>query len=177
MAQFETSAQGHYDTPPSGDFVRYVDSLLAQQAQWMSVGHSVQDVGSKPVHSIRAGKTTAISPPAVALPNAVVTKTAQPSDKTNKVETMLERIRELEQRRHTQEKGLSTTTAPVAVAQRAKGTGFQLDESRLLQPEKSSGFSWVMVGLGSVLGMIFPPLGVLMLLNLWRKRFSSNAKK
>ena len=146
-----------YDTPPGGDFARYVDQLLAKQS-----------VAAQPMMPTKA------VPPVVGRPNiGSVQKLPAAGAVVSKADELLERIRQLETRKGTAP-GKTAPASPMQ-AERTAGSIFA-PASTTATATKTSGLQTLGWATAAVLGVIFPPLGAVMLLGLLKKAFSNKAK-
>ncbi len=154
-----TAASALYDTPPHGDFVRYVDDLLAAQA------------GGVVLHQYT------VAPGLVRKPQIAVAKT-QPAGKpvasgaAQQAEALLDRIRQLEARRKAGAADAGKPEGSPAGANRP----FTIDESKLSTPTAPNGLKLLGFAIMGVLGFIFPPLGIVMLIAVAKKWFNKHAK-
>ncbi len=163
MARHDFATDSIYQTPPGGDFVRYVEGLLARQ----SLGHVHQTASQMGSASARIaakaskGQAKTVSP--------VSSGRGQKATAPTAADALLERIRQLEGKRQG-----STARADKAeeifspVASTATGkqpAGQQASVFKLI--------GWVVMAL---IGVAFPPLGLVMLVGVIKKAMD-NAKK
>ncbi|MEG0922531.1 MAG: hypothetical protein RSD57_07185 [Comamonas sp.] len=156
IANLNTAASALYDTPPHGDFVRYVDKLMEMQAAGV-VLHA---------HTTAPGMVQKAA--AAAKPVAASDKPAS-QGVIHKADELLDRIRQLEARRH------GALAAPAGPANNKRSV-FEVDESKLNPAPKLSGWKVLWYLALTILGLVFPPLGVVMLIAAFKKGFSANAK-
>lgn len=149
-----TAASALYDTPPHGDFVRYVDQLIARQSAGM-VLHQ---------HTVAPGlvQTPAASQPKKPAAAAV----------GHKADELLDRIRQLEARRKAGAADAGKPEGSPAGVNRP----FTIDESKLSTPAAPNGLKLLGFAIMGVLGFIFPPLGIVMLIAVAKKWFNKHAK-
>ena len=91
----------------------------------------------------------------------------------SKADELLERIRQLETRKSTAP-GKTAPASPMQ-AERTAGSIFA-PASTTATATKTSGLQTLGWATAAVLGVIFPPLGAVMLLGLLKKAFSNKAK-
>ncbi len=165
IANLNTAASALYDTPPNGDFVRYVDQLLAHQ----TAGSAVHAAAHGLLQAPGAAKASKSAAAAVGAPQPVGQRMG------NKADELLERIRQLEALRRGSGNGASASTS-AGPASGDKRMGFQLHDSKLATVSNPGGLKLLGYAVLVVLGLIFPPLGVVLLIGLAKKWFSAKAK-
>ena len=167
MALLNRSLGHSYDTPPGGDFARYVDQLLARQstAAQVMVATTAAGAPQRPA----AARPTGAKPRSPGSPAAPASPAAAISTKADE---LLERIRQLEARRQAQ-----TGSAQPGAAKSAPATVFAPASASAGQDDGPSGLKLLGFGIAAVLGIIFPPLGVVMLLGLMKKAFGNKDKQ
>ena len=166
MDRHDFAANSIYQTPPGGDFVRYVEGMLARQ----SLGHAHQAASqmatapTAPVHtSAKASQrqAKAVAPASSARVQKTSVQTA--------ADTLLERIRQLEARRQggsaQADKAADVFSSAAPVATGKLPAGQQMNFFKLI--------GWVVMAL---IGVAFPPLGLVMLVGVVKKAMD-NAKK
>ena len=164
MALLNRSLGHSYDTPPGGDFARYVDQLLARQSTAAQVMVATSAAG--------APQRPAAARPTGAKPRSAASPASPAAAISTKADELLERIRQLEARRQAQ-----TGSAQAGAAKAAPATVFAPASASAGAAEGPSGLKLLGYGVAAVLGIIFPPLGVVMLLGLMKKAFGDKTKK
>ena len=159
IKNMDTVASPLYDTPPHGDFVRYVNELLAVQAAGI-VLHQ---------HTV---SPALVRKPQAAGGNTLSAGKSAPVGAVQQAEALVDRIRQLEARR----KDGAADAGQVRGAKTGANRAFTLDESKLPKADKFSGWKVLMWGVMALLGVIFPPLGVLLLINAFKNGFTGKAK-
>ena len=162
MALLNRSLGHSYDTPPGGDFARYVDQLLARQstAAQVMVATTAAGAPQRPA----AARPTGAKPRSPGSPAAPASPAAAISTKADE---LLERIRQLEAKRQAQ----------TGSAKAAPATVFAPTSASAGKDDGPSGLKLLGFGIAAVLGIIFPPLGVVMLLGLMKKAFGNKDKQ
>ncbi|WP_395027511.1 hypothetical protein [Comamonas odontotermitis] len=163
MAKDDFATDSIYQTPPGGDFVRYVERLLARQ----SLGHAHQTTSQMVV---APASTSAKAPRRQAKASvSAASSAAHKTSVSNAADALLERIRQLESRRQggsAQADRAGDVFSPAAPAATGKlADGQQINIFKLI--------GWVVM---AVIGVAFPPLGLVMLVGVIKKAMD-NAKK
>ncbi|MGF6211884.1 hypothetical protein [Comamonas sp. 4034] len=164
MAKHDFATDSIYQTPPGGDFVRYVERLLARQ----SLGHAHQ-TASQMVMTSTSTSAKASKRQAKASVSAASSAATHKTSASNAADALLERIRQLESRRQggsAQADRAGDVFSPAAPA----ATGKQADGQ---QTNIFKLIGWVVM---AVIGVAFPPLGLVMLVGVIKKAMD-NAKK
>ncbi|MEF9965982.1 MAG: hypothetical protein RR749_08255 [Comamonas sp.] len=142
-----------YDTPPHGDFVRYVDQLMARQnpsAARMAV--SPQQQGRAHRVSVQPSSSAATHPIA------------------DQAQELLDRIRQMDQTRKTTRQGSAPPSA--GTAHSPAGSIFAPAGAEASRHPPASGLKFVGIAIAAILGIIFPPLGIVMLIAAVKKAMS-----
>ena len=165
LALLDKSIGQRYDTPPGGDFVRYVERLLAQQS---TLGQPMVPTGERPAAAQKpAGKAAKQAKPASQATHIALQPTQIPAPGTgasgagSKAKELLERIRQLEQARK------SGASAPAEQASVFAAPG---------KPPAGAAAKWLvwLWPVAAILSVVFPPVGLLMIAALVKRAMDRN---
>ena len=154
------SSVGHmYEGPADGDYVRYVDQLLARNA-----AHAV-------VHAV-ASQTLPSRP----RQPASTAKAAQAAVQSHGAEALLERIRQLQESRADKASSSAGRTATTATQKEKAGAALLGKVESAANPAIGffKGLGWLAA---IALGIAVPPIGIMMLIHGAKKAYDNNAKK
>ena len=142
-----------YDTPPHGDFVRYVDQLMARQ------NPSAARMAASPQQQGRAHRVS-VQPSSSAAAHPIA----------DQAQELLDRIRQMDQTRKTTRQGSAPPSA--GTAHSPAGSIFAPAGAEALRHPPASGLKFVGIAIAAILGIIFPPLGIVMLVAAVKKAMS-----
>lgn len=142
-----------YDTPPHGDFVRYVDQLMARQ------NPSAARMAASPQQQGRAHRVS-VQPSSSAAAHPIA----------DQAQELLDRIRQMDQTRKTTRQGSVPPSA--GTAHSPAGSIFAPAGADASRHPPASGLKFVGIAIAAILGIIFPPLGIVMLIAAVKKAMS-----